>query len=183
MSSVTLQPAAAVYREEQYFDWRVYALIALVGLLTGLGLLRGRVWSARVRARPGHRIGLLDVRDRLSLAHDHRSEPDRISASGSAGPRRYPRVVSIHTVRTVEVVTYRPIADYGFWGIRSGRDGERASSPGQSRCSARADRRIKALDRQPAPRGARRSARRRTEAGGVNWPDVCDPGFSVRSGS
>ena len=37
-----------MYREEQYFDWRVYALIALVGLLTGLGLLRGRIWSTEV---------------------------------------------------------------------------------------------------------------------------------------
>ena len=45
---VTLQPPSAVYREEQYFDWRVYALIALVGLLTGLGLLRGRIWSGEV---------------------------------------------------------------------------------------------------------------------------------------
>ena len=48
MSSVTLQPVSAVYREEQYFDWRVYALIALVGLLTGIGLLRGRIWSTEV---------------------------------------------------------------------------------------------------------------------------------------
>jgi hypothetical protein len=23
-------------------------------------------------------------------------------------------------------VNYRPIADYGFWGVRAGRDGERA---------------------------------------------------------
>ena len=37
-----------------------------------------------------------------------------------------PRMVPIGTVRSVEVVTYRPIADYGFWGIRAGRDGERA---------------------------------------------------------
>ena len=32
----------------------------------------------------------------------------------------------IGTIRSIEVVTYRPIADYGFWGIRTGRDGERA---------------------------------------------------------
>ena len=38
----------------------------------------------------------------------------------------YPRIVAIHTIRSVEVVNYRPIADYGFWGIRAGRDGERA---------------------------------------------------------
>ena len=56
MSSVTLQPAAAVYREEQYFDWRVYAVIALVGLLTGVGLLHGRIWSTEVAL--GLMIGL-----------------------------------------------------------------------------------------------------------------------------
>jgi hypothetical protein len=38
----------------------------------------------------------------------------------------YPRIVSIDTIRSVEVVNYRPIADYGFWGVRAGRDGERA---------------------------------------------------------
>ncbi len=46
MSSVaTLQPATAVFREEQYFDWRIYALIASVEVLTGLGLLRRNAWS------------------------------------------------------------------------------------------------------------------------------------------
>ena len=38
----------------------------------------------------------------------------------------YRRSVPIEAIRSVEVVTYRPIAEYGFWGIRSGRDGERA---------------------------------------------------------
>ena len=42
MSSVaTLQPAAVVYREEQYFDWRIYTFIALGEMLTGLGLAAG----------------------------------------------------------------------------------------------------------------------------------------------
>jgi hypothetical protein len=47
-SVVAIQPVAAVFREEQYFDWRVYSLIAIVGLATGIGLLRGRVWSLEV---------------------------------------------------------------------------------------------------------------------------------------
>ena len=47
-SVVAIQPAAAVFREEQYFDWRVYSLIALVGLITGIGLFRGRAWSLEV---------------------------------------------------------------------------------------------------------------------------------------
>ena len=87
MSSVaTLQPAAAVFREEQYFDWRVYALIALVGLLTGLGLLRGRIWSREVALGLVIGAGLLDVRGRLPLAHDHRSHPDRSPRLVRLGP-------------------------------------------------------------------------------------------------
>ncbi len=34
-SLVTLQPAAVIYREEQYFDWRIYSFIALGETLTG----------------------------------------------------------------------------------------------------------------------------------------------------
>ena len=37
----------------------------------------------------------------------------------------YRRVVPIGEFRRVEIVTFRPIADYGFWGIRNGPDGER----------------------------------------------------------
>ena len=37
----------------------------------------------------------------------------------------YRRVVPIAAIRRVEVVSYRPIPDYGGWGIRPGRDGER----------------------------------------------------------
>jgi hypothetical protein len=125
MSSVTLQPAAAVYREEQYFDWRVYVLIALVGLLTGLGLLRGRVWSREVAV--GLVIGLAFLMFVVAFVLHMTTEV------GPAGLRvwfgwapSYPRIVPIHTIRSVEVVSYRPIADYGFWGSRDGRDGERA---------------------------------------------------------
>jgi hypothetical protein len=38
----------------------------------------------------------------------------------------YWRIVPIGAVRSIEVVTYRPIADYGFWGIRSRRNGDKA---------------------------------------------------------
>lgn len=38
----------------------------------------------------------------------------------------YRRSMLIGDIRSVDVVTYRPISDFGFWGIRSGRDGERA---------------------------------------------------------
>ena len=38
----------------------------------------------------------------------------------------YRRIVATANIRRIEVVTYRPIADFGFWGICTGRDGERA---------------------------------------------------------
>ena len=95
MSSVaTLQPAAVVFREEQYFDWRVYALIALVGLAHGTRLAPRARLVARSRAGPLDRPGALDVRGRLSLAHDHGSEPDRVRVWFGWAPT-YPRIVPI----------------------------------------------------------------------------------------
>jgi hypothetical protein len=125
MSSVSLQPAAAVYREEQYFDWRVYAMIALVGLATGLGLLRERVWTREVGL--GLVIGLVFLMCVVVFVLHMTTEV------GPAGLRIWfgwspssPRTISITMIRSVDIVSYRPIADYGFWGCRAGRDGERA---------------------------------------------------------
>jgi hypothetical protein len=126
MSTVaTLQPAAAVFREEQYFDWRVYTLIALVGLLTGLGLVRGRVWSPEVAL--GLLIGLALLMFVIAFLLHMTTEvgPTDLRVWFGWAPT-LPRGVSIGTIRSIEVVTYRPIADYGFWGIRAGRDGEKA---------------------------------------------------------
>jgi hypothetical protein len=126
MSSVaTLQPVAAVFREEQYFDWRVYTLIALVGLLTGLGLVRGRVWSPEVAL--GLVIGLALLMFVIVFLLHMTTEvgPTDLRVWFGWAPT-FPRIVPIDTIRRIEVVTYRPIADYGFWGIRVGRDGEKA---------------------------------------------------------
>jgi len=114
-----------VFREEQYFDWRVYALIALVGLGTGLGLVRGRVWSLEVAL--GLLIGLALLMFVIIFLLHMTTEvsPTDLHVWFGWAPT-YPRIVPIGTVRSIEVVTYRPIADYGFWGIRSGRDGDRA---------------------------------------------------------
>jgi len=126
MSSVaTLQPAAVVFREEQYFDWRVYTLIALVALATGLGLVRGRVWSLDVAL--GLLIGLALLMFVIVFLLHMTTEvsPTDLRVWFGWAPTSA-RIVPIGTVRSIEVVIYRPIADYGFWGIRAGRDGERA---------------------------------------------------------
>jgi hypothetical protein len=122
---VTLQPATAVFREEQYFDWRVYALLALVEVLTGLGLLHGRAWSPEFVLGLVVGIGLVMVVILVLLYMTTEVSPTDVRVWFGWVPT-YRRIVPIGSVRRVEVVTFRPIADYGFWGIRSGGDGERA---------------------------------------------------------
>ena len=124
-SAVTLQPAAVVYREEQYFDWRIYMTIALGEMLTGLGLSRGRVWSLEFGLGLTLGLVLLMVVIIFLLHMTTEVTPSDLRIWFGWIPT-YRRFVPIETVRSVEVVTYRPIADYGFWGIRWGRDGERA---------------------------------------------------------
>jgi hypothetical protein len=124
-SVATLQPAAVVFREEQYFDWRVHALAAVVGLLTGLALIRQRIWSLEVAAGLFIGVALLVFLVVFLLHMTTEVAPNELRvwfgwAPGSA------RVVAISAIRHIDVVTYRPIADYGFWGIRAGRDGEKA---------------------------------------------------------
>ncbi len=126
MTSVaSLQPPAVVFREEQYFDWRVYAVIALLGVLTGLGLLRGRAWSLEFALGLVIGLALLMIVIVFLLHMTTEVTPAGVHVWFGWAPT-YRRIVSIGTVRSIEVVTYRPIADYGFWGIRARRDGDRA---------------------------------------------------------
>jgi hypothetical protein len=124
-SVATLQPAAVVFREEQYFDWRVHALTGGVGLLTGLALLRGRIWSIEVAAGLLIGVALLVFLIIFLLQMTTEVTPTELRIWFGWAPGS-PRVVSTSEIRRVEIVTYRPIADYGFWGVRAGRDGERA---------------------------------------------------------
>ena len=126
MSSVaTLQPATAVFREEQYFDWRVYALIASLEVLTGLGLLHRNAWSFEFVLGIVVGLGLVMVLVIFLLYMTTEVTPTDVRVWFGWVPT-YRRIVPIIDVRGVEVVTFRPIADYGFWGIRAGRDGTRA---------------------------------------------------------
>jgi hypothetical protein len=124
-SLVTLQPAAVLYHEEQYFDWRIYSFIALGEILTGFGLSRGRVLSLEFGLGLALGLALLMVVIIFLLHMTTEVTPTNLRVWFGWIPT-YRRVLPIDTVRCVEVVTYRPIVDYGFWGIRSGRDGERA---------------------------------------------------------
>ena len=125
MSSVaTLQPATAVFREEQYFDWRIYASIASVEVLTGLGLLHRNAWSFEflVGLVVGIGLGMFLV---LFLLHMTTEVTPTVVRIWFGWVPVYRRILPITEVRRIEIVAFQPVADYA-WGIRSGRDGERA---------------------------------------------------------
>jgi hypothetical protein len=124
-SVATLQPATALFREEQYFDWRVYAMIASVEFFTALGLLHGRAWSTELFLGLVVGTGLLLFLAVFLLHMTTEVTPTDVRVWFGWVPV-YRRVVPLEGIRRGEPATFRPIADYGFWGIRSGRDGERA---------------------------------------------------------
>ncbi|WP_250846854.1 hypothetical protein [Aquisphaera insulae] len=138
MSTVaTLQPAATVFHEEQYFDWRVYAFIAAAELAAGIGML----WFARQWAPvatllshkaslefllcllPAVAMPLLLVLALLRMTTE--VTPDELRVWFGWIPI-YRRAIQVSGIVRHQVVEYRPIADYGGWGIRAGRNGERA---------------------------------------------------------
>jgi hypothetical protein len=124
-SVASLRSPAVVFREEQYFDWRAHVLIALVGLATGLALVRGHVWSLEVAL--GLLIGLALLMFLIVFLLHMTTEvgPTDLRVWFAWAPTN-PRIVPVDTIRSIDVVSYRPFADYGFWGIRCGRDGDRA---------------------------------------------------------
>jgi hypothetical protein len=124
-SVATLQPATAMFREEQYFDWRVYAMIASVEVLTALAMLKGSTWSSELLLGLAVGTGLLLFFAVLLLHMTTEVTPADVRVWFGWIPV-YRRVVPLGDIRRVELVSFRPIADYGFWGVRSGRDGDRA---------------------------------------------------------
>lgn len=125
-SVATLRPATALFHEEQYFDWRIYAMIASAEALTAIGLLHNAAaWSTDLLLGLVAGIGLLLFVALFVLRMTTEVTPSDIRVWFGWVPI-YRRIVPIAEVRRVAPVTFRPIADYGFWGVRSGRDGDRA---------------------------------------------------------
>jgi hypothetical protein len=132
----TMRPAATVFHEEQSFDWRVYASIAVLELVAAYLL----VWLTRdwgpVAALLAHKwsiefslAAVISLALPLLLAVYLLQMTTEVTASEVrvwyGWVPVYRRAVAISNVRSHAVVQYRPIADHGGWGIRAGRDGER----------------------------------------------------------
>ncbi|WP_407673545.1 hypothetical protein [Paludisphaera rhizosphaerae] len=135
-SVATIRPASALFHEEQYFDWKVYALIGFLELACGLSIL---AWTHRADAAdlasrawaPDFLLGLaagLGVPFLLIVSVLHMTTevgPD-VATIWYGWVPIYRRTFALADVQSCEVVQYRPIADYGGWGVRRRSDGERA---------------------------------------------------------
>ncbi len=135
MAVASFQPSAVVYREEQNFDWRVDILTALAEALVGLTL----VWFYQSGRAPAPSSPLEELALVLLAVAGLCVPPMivvgllRMTTEVTPTDLRvwfgwiptYRRFVALGTIQKIEVVSYRPLLDYGGWGIRSGRDGER----------------------------------------------------------
>ncbi len=130
MSSVTVVPLpTAIYREDQHFAWWVYALMATMVGLACLFLLHRPAAIAggdELRSSMGITVGFaLPTVFVLGFLRMTTIVSATCIEIWFGFVPTYRRRVAIDTVTSVEVVTYRPVADCGGWGIRSTRDGER----------------------------------------------------------
>ena len=139
MSTVaTMRPAATVFHEEQYFDWRVYALIAVLELVGGLAVWSGSLatgalsppsWLTSGRSNsPLAAVISLALPLLLTvylLQMTTEVTPTEVRVWYRLGSDLPPGGVDLEFSDSHAVVEYRPIVDHGGWGIRAGRDGER----------------------------------------------------------
>lgn len=136
MAVASFQPAAMVFREEQNFDWWVYALLIVVELAVSFPLywlyqrghdpfaaggLRGLAFS--LLALGGLTAPMVFAVGFLRMTTEVTPTDVRIWFGWIPSYRRF---VAIGQIQKIEVVTYRPIREHGGWGIRFGSDGERA---------------------------------------------------------
>lgn len=135
MAVASFQPAAVVYREEQNFDWRVYAIVTLAEAFVGITLIwfyqQGHL-PVPNRSPGDFLLGLVAVMMLTLplliligfLRMTTEVTPTEIRVWFGWIPT-YRRFYPVDLVSRLEIVSYRPVVDYGGWGIRTGRDGER----------------------------------------------------------
>ncbi len=127
LSAVAIQPPSAIYREEQRFGWWIYALLGLMMALSW-ALLEGRGGALHgLHHQLGLSVGfslpiilVVGVLRMTTLV-----TPTEVRVWFGFIPT-YRREIAIVSISRVEVVDYRPIADFKGWGVRVGPDGERA---------------------------------------------------------
>ena len=128
-SAVAIPTPISVYREEQLFGWWVYALLAVMVVLSSY-FLKIRLEGVEGSATYPHSFGIIvgfalpTVLIIGVLRMTTEVSPGQINVNFGWVPT-YRRSINLAAIQRVEVVTYRPLVDCHGWGIRSGRDGER----------------------------------------------------------
>jgi hypothetical protein len=135
VSIAALRPAAVVFREEQHFAWWIYAALGFMAFFA----FAAPAWvhPGAANAAAAQRWGLeIPVSLAVGLALPLVLIIGVLRMTTEVTPTdlrvwfgwipTYRQFVPITSIEGLEVVSFRPIADYGFWGIRSGKDGERA---------------------------------------------------------
>ena len=134
MFAATIRPSAAVYREEQGFDWWIYALlVAMFGLAIAGVVLRGhpqgqppaQAWNLEIPIAVAIGVALPSVLTVGVLRMTTEVTPGDCHVWFGWIPT-VRRVVPLESIERVEVVRIRPFLDYGGPGSRVGRDGQRA---------------------------------------------------------
>jgi len=132
--ATALHPPTAIYREEQNFGWWVYALLAVMLLLTWAGTGRHHAVVADP-APPVHRLGLeVPVGLAVGLTLPAVLVVGVLRMTTEVTPigvrvwfgwlPTFRRSVPISAIQRLEVVRYRPIRDTWGWGVRRGPDDE-----------------------------------------------------------
>lgn len=135
MALAAFQPPVVIYREEQNFDWRVYGVLALAEGLFWFALFCSYASGPHPGGPENQTSAELAVGLLVGLVLPSILVIGLLRMTTEVAPTglrvwfgwipTYRRVIPIGTIQKIEVVTYRPIADYGGWGIRLGRDGVR----------------------------------------------------------
>jgi hypothetical protein len=137
VSVALTRPAPALYHEEQNFAWWLYAALASMVALAALGI----VWHDD--AKPGQTLppaswtkvevplylvigfGLPTVLVACVLHMTTEVDPNACRVWFGWLPT-YRRIIPLSEIARIEVVRYHAFRDHGFWGVHTGRDGERA---------------------------------------------------------
>jgi hypothetical protein len=142
VSVASLQPAPAIYREEQYFAWWIYALLSSTFVIVGFL----HIWGSNRRPQAVELVRAHGALEMIELGGAGVATillvgvlrmttlvtPTDVRIWFGLIPT-YRKYIAIGAIQRVEVVDYRPIVDYGGWGIRFGRDGERVFNARGSR--------------------------------------------------
>lgn len=142
MSVATIQPPATIYREEQYFAWWLYALLAV---MVALGLYSLAAANGMPRPKAAGAVPALELP--LSLLVGVVLPPVlvlgvlRMTTEVAPGTCRvsfgflptFRRILVLDGVLKIEVISYRALRDHLFWGPRTTRDGERVMTARGSR--------------------------------------------------